>query len=168
MKRNALFLPAIIIVLIVISSCNPDRAGEAVIRSYEDQEGIITFKIPPGLVGMIISKDDPEMKEMFKNLKSLKIILADMSKVQAKDTRTFASEFEDKLTDSGFELMLRFTEDGSTIRLFSLEEEETVKEMLVLISGDNEIIGLSMTGNINQDAIIRASGKLKISDFNIE
>ena len=168
MKKKLEIFLVLSMSLFMLVSCNPNKKGEEIIRSYEDQKGVVSFKVPPAMIGMFFNNDDPELKDMFKGLESIKVLMVDMSKVKTNDTQEFASEFEDRLEGSGFSLDFRLDNEGSTVRLFSFEEEEVIKEMMLVVSGSNQFIGLSLSGAIDMDLLTRLAGQMDVNDFSFE
>ena len=160
----------ILLLLIFLTACaRREHHGEEVIRGYESQEGVLTLKIPPGLIGMFLSGDKTrDTKDAFSKMESIKLILVDMSKVKAENIPDFTLDFEEKLFLSGFESFFIFTEEGSKIHILSLDEEEVIRELMVLISGEDEFLGISLTGQINPDQFVEIAREIQISDFQFD
>ena len=160
----------LIVLLIFLTACaRREHHGEEVIRGYESQAGVITFKIPPGLIGMFLSGDKSrETKDAFSEMESIKLILVDMSKVEAENIPDFTSGFEEKLFLSGFESFFVYNEEGSKVHILTLDEEEQIRELMVLVSGEGEFLGISLTGKINPDRFVDIARELKINDFQFD
>ncbi|MDX2445095.1 MAG: DUF4252 domain-containing protein [Bacteroidales bacterium] len=168
MKVTFSFVVHSLFLLIFISACSPNKkAGEEVIGSYEEYPGVITLKIPPGLIGVFISKDDQDLKEAFKEMESIKIIMVDMAKTDSIDIRSFGSGFEDKLELVGFEELLSVNDGQDRIKILILEQEEKIVEMMGLLSSEEEFLGINLSGEINQDQLANIIKEIEISDFNI-
>lgn len=174
MNRLSPFFSGILFALLIwmgafFTGCQNDRAGETLIRSYESQAGVVTFKIPPALIGNILARDEPETREMFRNMESIKIILVDMGKVKAGDQAGFVSAFEEGLRSLGFDTLFMTSSEGQTVHVLSLEEEERdivkIREIMILITGEDEFLGLSVTGDIDPDRVIEAAKEMQLGDF---
>jgi len=178
MKRRIVFnklyiysLTGLLVVLFIfLTSCTGRKHhGEEVIRSYESQAGVITFKIPPGLIGLFLSGDkSQDAKDAFSEMESIKLILVDMSKVEAENIPDFTSDFEYKLSLTGFESFFIFNEEGSKVHILTLDEEEQIQELMVLVSGEDEFLGISLTGQINPDRFVDIARELKVNDFHLD
>jgi len=162
----------LLVIMQLFFSCSPDHAGEALIRSYESQKGVVTFKLPPALVGSILAQEDMEMKEMFRNMESIKFILVDMGRAGAETNSEFAGEFEDRLESIGFETMLMTNSEGQAIHILILEDDRDgslqITEMMILITGEEEFLGLSLVGDIEPEKMIEAAKEMQIGDFNLK
>ncbi len=159
----------LVLLIFLISCTRREHYGEEVIRGYESQEGVITFKIPPGLIGLFLNGDKTQdTKDAFSEMESIKLILVDMSKVEAENIPDFTLDFEEKLFISGFESFFIFNEEGSKVHILTLDVEEQIKELMVLVSGEGEFLGLSLTGQINPDKFVDIARELKISDFHLD
>lgn len=161
-----LFLLLVIIYGLGIS-CQGDRsAGEEVMDSYENMEGVFTIKVPPGLVAVfIIGDENLELKEAMRSMESVKIMLVDVNKSKSKDVKEFSSEFMQKLKNGGFTEMLTINDSGEKVTLMMLEDEEKIMEMMVVIVSDDEFLGLSLSGEIEPDELSELLQKVKIDDF---
>ena len=160
----------LIVLFIFLASCTGRKhQGEEVIRGYESQAGVITFKIPPGLIGLFLSGNkSQDTKDAFSEMESIKLILVDMAKVEAENIPDFTSDFEDKLFLSGFESFFVFNEEGSKVHILTLDEEEQIRELMVLVSGESEFLGISLTGQINPDRFVDIARELKVNDFHLD
>ena len=176
MKRRFVFnrlysLPVFMLVLLVLlNACaRREHYGEEVIKGYESQPGVITFKIPPGLIGLFINGDKTQItKDAFSEMESIKLILVDMSKAESENISDFTSDFEGKLYLNGFESFFIFNEEGSKVHILTLDEEEQIHELMVLVSGEGEFLGISLTGKINPGRFIDIARELKIDDFHLD
>ncbi len=178
MKRRFVFnqlyiysLTGLLIALFIfLTSCTGRKHhGEEVIRGYESQAGVITLKIPPGLIGLFLNGEkSKDTKDAFSEMESIKLILVDMSKAEAENIPDFTSDFEHKLFLSGFESFFIFNEEGSKVHILTLDEEEQIHELMVLVSGESEFLGISLSGQINPDRFVDIARELKISDFHLD
>lgn len=159
----------LVLLIFLISCTRREHLGEEVIRGYESQVGVITFKIPPGLIGLFLSGDkSQDTKDAFSSMESIKLILVDMAKVEAENIPDFTSDFENKLLHSGFESFFIFNEEGSKVHILTLDEEEQIRELMILVSGEGEFLGISLTGQINPDSFVDIAGELKFDDFHLD
>jgi hypothetical protein len=156
----------------LMMACSNERAGEDVIRSYESQKGVVTFRLPPSLVGRMIGREDPEIQDMFQNMESVKFILVDLKKAGAASNTEFTREFEERLKSLGFETLFMTNQEGQAIHVLSLEEEENqvliIKEIMILLTGQNEFLGLSVSGDIDPDIMVKAAKEMQLGDFEFE
>jgi len=148
-------------------SCQGDRsAGEEVMDSYENMDGVFTIKVPPGLVAVFITgQENHELKEAMRSMESVKIMLVDVNKSKSKDVKEFSYEFMQKLKEGGFTEMLTINDSGEKVTLMMLEDEEKIREMMVVIVSQDEFLGLSLNGEIEPEQLSELLKKVKIDDF---
>ena len=162
------YLSVLIFAIILISSCSHNKnAGDEVINAYEEHPGVITLKIPPGLIGIFISKNDEDLKEAFRNMESIKLILVDMAKTDSVDINGFASGFEDKLEIVGFSELFSVNDGKDRVKILILEKEGKIQEMMGLFSSTEEFLGINLAGEIEPDQLANIIKEIKISDFNL-
>lgn len=161
------YLSVFIVAMILISACSHNKnAGDEVINAYEEHPGVITLKIPPGLVGVFISKNDEDLKKAFRNMESIKLILVDMSKTDSVDLIGFASGFKDKLEIAGFSEILSANNGNERVKILILEKEGKIQEMMGLFSSSEDFLGINLAGEIEPDQLANIIKEIKISDFN--
>jgi len=168
-KLNSLTAYMLVLLVLLTACARHEKKGEEIIREYESQDGVLTLKIPPGLIGMFLSGEKTQdTKDAFSEMESIKLILVDMSKVRFEDIPDFTLDFEDKLILSGFESFFMFNEAGSKVHILTLEEEESIQELMVLVSGEGEFLGICLTGKIDPDQFVDIAREIKISDFQFD
>lgn len=162
---NTLLLVLLIVLAVACKRHRP--SGEEVMKSYETQKGVVTLKVPPGLIGIFISKDNPELKETLSEMESIKIMIVNRRKIEADNIRDFTIDFQEKLKSYGFEVMFEATDGEQRIKVLVLDNEEYIEEMMVLLSGQDEFLGLSMTGKIEPENLIEIAKGIEFGDFQI-
>ena len=135
-------------------------------NSYENMDGVFTIKLPPGLIAVFFTgKENQELKDAMKNMESVKVMLVDVNKSKSKDVRAFSSEFMQKLKEGGFIEMLTINDGGEKVSIMMLEDEEKIREMMVVIVSQDEFLGLSLTGEIEPGELSELLQKVEIKDF---
>jgi len=167
--RNLILLTFGVGLAFALSSCTREKpAGEEIINSYESQDGVISLKIPPGLIGMFLTGEkNREAKNALGKMKSIKVILVNAGDTREKNLKDFTRNFTSKVKDSGFEDWLRISENGEQINIFALQEEKNIKEMMVMISGKDGFLGLNLVGEMDPYQLVKIVKKLKPGDFKI-
>ena len=170
MKRvNTFLLPVLLLfVIILITGCqnHNEKAAEEVFDKYEGQEGVYTFRIPPGLIGIFLDEeDDRELKETLRKMDFIKVMILDEKKTKLSNKDQILQEFDQKLAESNFEDILLVNDGQQTIKIKIREEEGYVREMMILITKEDSFLGLSLVGKISLDQLSSVARSVDIEDF---
>ena len=64
--------------------------------------------------------------------------------------------------DTGFDLLLSVRDKGNNVKMWTQTNGEIIRELLLLVGGGDEMVMLSLTGNIDLDKISRLAGNIDI------
>ena len=170
MKRvNTFLLQALLLfIIILITGCqnHNEKAAEEVFDKYEGQEGVYTFRIPPGLIGIFLDEEeDRELKETLRKMDFIKVMILDEKKTKSSNKDQILQEFDRKLAESNFEDILLVNDGQQTIKIKIREEEGYVREMMILITKEDSFLGLSLVGKISLDQLSSVARSVDIEDF---
>lgn len=168
-KEFGLFFLVIIAVLLVLNSSCQNRRGKAardIFEKYEGQEGIYIFRIPPGIVNLLLDKSgETGLMELLAEMEMIKVIICDKSTGSEKRD-IILEDFNKKLSEENFEDLFMINDSDHSVR-FKIHENETgnIDEIMMLIKEEDSFLGLSIVGNLTYDQISMLTNKVKIDDF---
>ena len=163
-----IFLIITAVLLILNSSCQNSR-GKAVrdiFEKYEGQEGIYIFRIPPGLVNLLLDKSgETGLIELLAEMDMIKVIICDKSTGSEKRD-IILEDFNQKLSEENFEDLFMINNSDHSVR-FKIHENETnnIDEIMMLMKEEDSFLGLSIVGNLTYDQISMLTNMVKIEDF---
>lgn len=65
--------------------------------------------------------------------------------------------------NSGFDLLLSVRDKGNNVKIWTQTTvDNTIQELLLLVGGEDEMVMLSLTGNIDLEKISRLAGNIDI------
>ena len=154
--------------LVITSSCHNNRGKTArdVFEKYEGQEGIYIFRIPPGIVNLLLDKSgETGLMELLAEMEMIKVIICDKS-TGSKKRDMILEDFNQKLSEENFEDLFMINNIDHSVR-FKIHENETgnIDEIMMLIKEEDSFLGLSIVGNLTYDQISMLAKKVKIDDF---
>lgn len=163
-----IFLVITAVLLILNSSCQnkQGRAARDIFEKYEGQEGIYIFRIPPGLVNLLLDKSgETGLMELLAEMEMIKVIICDKSTGSEKRD-VILEDFNQKLSEENFEDLFMINNIDHSVR-FKIHENETgnIDEIMMLIKETESFLGLSIVGNLTYDQISMLANKVKIDDF---
>lgn len=163
-----LFLIITTVLLVMNSSCQNSRgkAARDIFEKYEGQEGIYIFRIPPGIVNLLLDKSgETGLMELLAEMEMIKVIICDKSTGSEKRDMIL-EDFNQKLSEENFEDLFMINNIDYSVR-FKIHENETgnIDEIMMLIKEEDSFLGLSIVGNLTYDQISMLANKVKIDDF---
>ena len=124
---------------------------------YVDDERFSMVYVSPKLFEMVSKVDlesediDPDILEMVKELKGLRILSYD-----GEGARKFYDEANNKIDFNQYESLIEARGDTENVRIMAITEGDNVQELLLLVGGDTEFALISFVGNID----LKKIGKL--------
>lgn len=163
-----LLITAISVLVLINTSCQNSRgrAARDVFEKYEGQKGIYIFRIPPGLVNLLLSESgEPDLMELFAEMEIIKVIICDKSTGSDKRNEIL-DDFNQKLSEADFEDLFMVNNADRSVRFkIHKSENETIDEIMMLIKESDSFLGLSLVGNLTYDQISTLASEVKIEDF---
>ena len=96
---------------------------------------------------LFMSNDTPKVA---KGIKSMRILDLEDCKTTVKER--FAEQVNN-LHLEGYEPMIQVNEDGEKVRIFALPDEESIKELLFVCTGNDDCTLIQMKGKIKKEDI---------------
>jgi hypothetical protein len=121
---------------------------------YKDKNGTEFVSIPPFLIKLgrlFMDKEDKDYR-LIKGVNSVKTL--DMEDCSSEVKESFLKD-ANKLNLSGYETLVQTKEKGETVKLIAKMDKEAIRELIILITG-NEECGLTLL-----------EGKLMKEDINM-
>ncbi len=155
--------------LIVLSGfLSPLTAQTDAISRYFDQyindERFTVVYISPKMFEVLGKLDLKEMKDeeaqlimdVVKDLKGLRVLTTEVSPLK------FYEEAKSKIKTSEYEILLTVRDEGENVQFLIKDEADTIKELLLLVGGEDEFVMLSFIGDIDLDKISKLAKKLDV------
>lgn len=154
--------------LVITSSCQNGRgkATRDIFEKYEGDEGIYIFRIPPGIVNILLDKSgETSLMELFGDMEMIKVIICEKSTGSEKRDRIL-DDFVKRLGEEEFEDLFMINDAAHSVR-FKLHENEDgfIDEIMMLIKEKDSFLGISLVGKLTYDQISMLAKKVKIDDF---
>ncbi len=168
MKRESLF-PVLAVLVFLLSSCatGPSPAADHIIRDYEGLPGVYTFRIPPGLIGMMMNgEDDQDVKNFLSGMETIKVIIINTAETKEKKLPEVVEHFSKELKKENFEDLMEINQSGNKVSVKIHEQGDKTDEAMIMITSDNEFLGLSLVGNIDMKTLGKIVYKINQDDFN--
>ena len=137
----------IILVLIIafFSSCATNTSFNTFYQNNQDDSDF-SLGLNSSLIRSFLPDEDfEEVKPLLKKAKHIRILV-------------FSENFEEKtvkfdrfITKSKFEKVIKIKEDDDKIAFFTLEQKDKIKEVVLEISSDGDLVLLGLKTNLTQE-----------------
>jgi hypothetical protein len=156
---KSLFLSALTL-LIATASISAQDAITKYFNKYIDDPKFSAVYISPKMFNMVskieIEDMEPEVQEVIRSLKGLRIIHTDQNALQ------YYQEAQKVINTNEYELLLTARDGGENVRFMVKESGDIVQELLMIVGGESDFALLSFIGNID----LKKVGKLaKVLDI---
>ncbi|HHJ09764.1 MAG TPA: DUF4252 domain-containing protein, partial [Bacteroidetes bacterium] len=100
----AVFISTVSLILFSSCSSGPDPVADHVMRDFEGLPGVYPFRIPPGLVNMVMQgMDDQDVKDFLSGMETIKVIIINAAETTEKKLPEVVSRFIKALDKENFE-----------------------------------------------------------------
>ena len=160
---KSLILSFFIIIASSLSSFAQDDAIMKYFSKYVDDERFSAVYISPKMIGMIakveIEDMEPEVQEVVRSMKSLRILHTEQNALQ------YYNEAIKAINTNEYELLLTARENGENVRFMVKDNGDIVQELLMIVGGEKNFALLSFSGNIDLKKIGKLAKALEINNL---
>lgn len=139
-----------------------NKAVDALFEKYGGKEGFTTVVITKhmfGLFSQVETAEDDEYMNMIKNLKNIRILSAPGQPISGIN---FLKEIGDALPETVYEELMIIKDEDQDVKFLVREENDTIVELLMIISGAEENVLISISGIIDMKTIAKLSKSMNI------
>ncbi len=134
----------ILTLVVVLSSCATNTSFNTFYKN-NNQHSDFAMGLNSSLIGSFLSDDDEDVKDLLKKAKHVRIM------VFSDNYDQMNTKFNKFIKHSKFDKLVKIKNDDNNIRIFSLEEKDKIKEIIVQISTGDELILLGLKTNLTQE-----------------
>ncbi|GEM_PF-2912222 len=162
----------ILSIIIISNSCITDSKQQAteIFTEYEGQNGFLIFRLPPALLQMFIKSDSiPNNKKLIDKLDIIQVVIFDENENSDKYSNVL-KQINNKIQLSDFKLITNINQETENIEIYAISKETQIKEILLMIINDKDIIAVDFVGDMSIQDIIKLADKIdkqNIKDFSI-
>ncbi len=145
------------IALIVIAAAFPalmaaqNSAVDKLFNKYKGKEGVTTVQISPELFQIMNAMEIEEVEDAdipFDKVSSVKILT--IEDTEAYQGVNFFDEIEKDLNVEDYAEVMTVNDGSETVRMWMKAENANVKEFLLIVGGDDNVL-IYITGNFNMN-----------------
>jgi len=131
----------LLVALIPLISCSTNRGVTAAFSEYAHEEGVTSVTVPGWVIrlGARFGDMEAEEKALLRSVKKVRVLAIEDQNLN--DEANFYKEFYKKINYSGrFEELVHVRDDGDDIHILGLSKKDELRELIVLVSGDENVI----------------------------
>lgn len=150
MKR--LFLLPVLF-LFLFTSCEHDTGVSEAFTKYRFKDGVTTITVPGWLIHSAAMWGDLEREErdLLRSIDKVKVLTIEDEELNARSN--LHKEFYETVRERGdWEELLVVRDGNEQVTIFGKADEDSIKEMLILVGGDDNAI-IYLKGRLNPELI---------------
>ena len=114
-----------------------------------NQDADLSLGLNTSFIANFISDDNEDVKDLVKKSKHTRIM------VFSDDWEYTNSKFKKFIKRSKFDKLMKIKDDDDNVTIYTLEEKELIKEIVVQISTEDELILLGLITNLTHDELAK-------------
>ena len=167
MKTQIVKIIVIVFLIIPLSSFAQSDFNK-LYEKYAGQDGFTSINISPEMFKFLSSidmndssNDAKEAQDVMQQLEGLKMLVYE--KPEAKDAINFYDEIVRSMSLKSYTELMTVKDSDSDIRfLVKKSGKNSISELLMLVKGEDEVVIMSMTGDIDMNTISDISNSLDV------
>jgi hypothetical protein len=141
MKKILVFFSAVLL----FSSCATNTSFNSFYQEHQEDSDF-SLGLNSKLVASFLPDDDmEEVKPLLKKAKHVRIL------VFSEDGGSKSKQFDKFINRSKFEKMIKVKDDGDNIAVFTLEDSKKIKEVVLEIGSDDDLVLLGLKTNLTHE-----------------
>ena len=148
----------LILSIVVLTSCATQTSFN---DFYQDnqKESDFSMGLNSSIVRTFLDDDDyEEVKPLLKKAKHVKIL------VFTENTQEMTTKFKKFINKSDFDNLITIKDDGDKVKIYALEQKNKIKEIVLDVKTDDELVLIGLKTNITEDDL---SNLLKDNDISL-
>lgn len=134
-----------LIALTLLNSCATNTSFNSFYQEHQDDSDF-SFGLSSSLIASFLPDEDMEdIKPLLKKAKHVRIL------VFSEDSANKTKQFDKFINRSKFDKVVKVKDDGDKIAFFTLENKNKIKEVVLEISSEDDLVLLGLKTNLTQD-----------------
>jgi len=135
--------------VVLLSSCATHTSFNDFYQSNQ-KDSDFSFGMNASFIrGFLSGEDYEEIKPLLKKAKHVRIL------VFSENSEQMNMKFDRFIKRSQFEDIIKIKDNGDKVKIFALEEKENIKEIVLEIASDGDLVLLGLKTNLTQKDIDR-------------
>ena len=140
------------------------KISDVIYDKYNDQPGFSMIALPPNFVDKFVDDSEKEQKKLLNQIRDLRVMTFD-DEIDGKSGKSVFEEVDKMLNRRNFEELMNINKNGSQVTVQVRKNKDVVKEMHVIVKGEERFFIASLTGRIDLNTIDEAMNEIDFDDF---
>jgi len=140
------------------------KVSDVIYDKYYGQSGVSMIALPPNFVDKFVDESETEQKDLLNQIRDLRVMIFD-DEIEGKSGKSVFEEVNQLLDRRNFEELMSINKDGAKVTVQVLQKKDVVREMHVLVKGEEQFFIASVVGRIDLNAISEAMNEIDFNDF---
>jgi len=135
----------ILIATVLLSSCAANTSFNSFYKAHEEDSDF-SLGLSSSFIKPFLPDDDfEELKPLLKKAKHVRILTF------SEDAADKSQQFDKFIKRSKFEKMVKVSDDGDKIAVFTLENKQKIKEVVLEVKSDYDLVLLGLKTNLTHE-----------------
>ena len=164
MKNFKIYFLSVLIAAGLFACESQKKVSDIIYDKYNDQPGFSMIALPPNFVDNFVDESEKEQKDLLNQIRDLRLMTFD-DDVDGKEGKSVYTDIDKLLDKRGFEELVSINKDGFKITVQVKQNKDIVREMHVLVKGEEKFFIASLIGRIDLNTITEAMNNVDFEDF---
>jgi hypothetical protein len=159
------FIAVLLTMGLMFSACESQKkVSEIVYDKYNDQDGFSMVVLPPSFVDNFVDDENEDQKDFLNTLRDFRLMSFD-DEIGEDSNKSVYRDINKLLDKRGFEEYFSIIKNGSRVTVRGIQKKNVIKEMHVIVKGEEKIFLASLTGRIDFKKMRSTIDDIDLDDF---
>ena len=164
MKNLKIYILSAVVVTAFFACESQKKVSDILYEKYSGQPGFTMIALPPNFVDKFVDDEQVEQQELLEQVRDLRLMIFD-DEIAGHEDKSVYAEVEKLMDKRNFEDLMSINKNGSRITVKIHQKNDIVREMHVLVKGEDKFFIASLVGRIDMNQIGETMNEIDFDDF---
>ena len=167
MKTLILKITVVIIALLPVILLAQNSSVDKIFDKYSGMDGYTTVDVSKGLFELFaeVESDDEDFEDFQKaveGIEKLRLLAYSPDEGNSNEKEKFLNDIKKSIPFDEYDELMVVKDSDADIKFLAKSNKQVISEMLMLVDGDDEVVLLSLTGEIDLNHVAKLGSSMKL------
>ncbi len=166
MKKTVLKITVLLFAFLPIVALSQKSPVDKLFDKYSGQDGFTSVDVAKGLFELFseIDAEDEDFEDFQKAVEGVEKLrlLACSDEEEKKLKDNFYNDIMSSIPFDEYKVLMVVKDDDNDVKFYAKNNNQVITEMLMVVDGDDEVVLLSLTGDIDLNYVAKLGTSMKL------
>ncbi|MCD4789719.1 MAG: DUF4252 domain-containing protein [Bacteroidales bacterium] len=167
MKKTVLKITVLLFAFLPIVALAQKSPVDKLFDKYSGQDGFTSVDVAKGLFELFseIDAEDEDFEDFQKaveGVEKLRLLACSDDEGEKNLKNNFYNDIMSSIPFDEYKVLMLVKDDDNDVKFYAKNDNQVITEMLMVVDGDDEVVLLSLTGNIDLNHVAKLGSSMKL------